>query len=117
MSVSYFAGYDIVHIRCWQRGPTGRLYPTEKVRRPSRLGQLPGHGHCKALTGGLAQHARAVGLLPEASNEASAICNSSGPEIGRCRHRKSAYDAWLWDLTTKASAGSRPGVTRRTPTA
>jgi hypothetical protein len=40
VSVNYFAGYDLVHIRLWQRRPNGQLYPTEKGAAIG-IGQLP----------------------------------------------------------------------------
>jgi hypothetical protein len=63
VSVNYFAGYDIVHIRCWQRRPNGRLYPTEKGAAIG-IGQLP--RVLKALRT-VRTRAREIGLLPPSS--------------------------------------------------
>jgi hypothetical protein len=63
VSVNYFAGYDLVHIRLWQRGPNGQLYPTEKGAAIG-IGQLP--RVLKALTA-VRTHAREIGLLPPRS--------------------------------------------------
>lgn len=63
VSVNYFAGYDLVHVRLWQRGPNGRLYPTEKGAAIA-ADQLP--RVLKALKR-VRAHARKIGVLPPGS--------------------------------------------------
>jgi hypothetical protein len=61
VSTDRSSGLDLVHIRRWQRGPTGQLYPTQKgiavaVGDLSRL--------LKALKE-VRAHAREIALLPK----------------------------------------------------
>ena len=30
VSIDNYRGHDLVHVRRWQRGPTGQLYPTRR---------------------------------------------------------------------------------------
>jgi Transcriptional Coactivator p15 (PC4) len=60
VSIDNYEGYDLVHIRRWQRAPNGQLYPTEKGAAIG-IGQLP--RVLKALRK-VRAHARKMGLLP-----------------------------------------------------
>jgi Transcriptional Coactivator p15 (PC4) len=60
VTIENYKGHDLVHIRRWQRGSNGQLYPTEKgaavkVRQLPRL--------LKALKT-IRVHAKKIGLLP-----------------------------------------------------
>lgn len=63
VSIDYASGYDLVHIRRCRPGPNGELYPTQKgvAIQIGHLGLL-----LKALRT-VREHARAIGLLPEAT--------------------------------------------------
>jgi hypothetical protein len=61
VSTDCSSGFDLVHIRRRQRGPTGQLYPTEK-------GIAVQIGHLQRLLKALKQvraHAREIALLPK----------------------------------------------------
>jgi Transcriptional Coactivator p15 (PC4) len=63
VSIDNYQGHDLVHVRRWQRGPNGRLYPTEK-------GAAIGIGHLSRLLKALRAvraHARKIGVLPPRS--------------------------------------------------
>ena len=63
VSVGNYKGHDLVHVRRCRRGPNGELYPTLKgvAIQIGHLGRL-----LKALRA-VREHARAIGLLPEAT--------------------------------------------------
>jgi hypothetical protein len=61
VSTDYSKFLDLVHVRRWERGKTGQLYPTEK-------GIAIQIGHLERLLKALKRvraHAREIGLLPK----------------------------------------------------
>jgi hypothetical protein len=63
VSIDNYQGHDLIHVRRWQQGSTGRLYPTEKgvAVQIGDLGRL-----LKALRA-VRAHAREIGVLPPPS--------------------------------------------------